>query len=36
MPKMPVRQSGFACSACGPFTKNSEWIQNGDIFINLN
>ena len=28
MPKMPVRQSGFACSACGPFTKNSEWIQN--------
>ena len=26
MPKMHVRQAGFAYSVCGPFTKNKEWI----------
>ena len=27
MPKMHLRQPGFTCSACGPFTKNTERIQ---------
>ena len=27
MPKMHLRQPGFTCSACGPFTKNKEIIQ---------
>ena len=28
MPKMHLRQHGFTHSACGPFTKNKERIQN--------
>ena len=27
MPEMHLRQHGFTCSACGPFTKNKEGIQ---------
>ena len=27
MPEVHLRQSRFACSACGPFTKNKERIQ---------
>ena len=27
MPEMHLRQAGFSCSACGPFTKNKEKIQ---------
>ena len=27
IPEMHLRQSGFICSACGPFTKNKERIQ---------
>ena len=27
MPEMHLKQSGFNCSACGPFTKNNERIQ---------
>ena len=27
MPEMHLRQPGFTCSACGPFTKNKERIQ---------
>ena len=27
MPEMHLKQPGFACSACGPFTKNKERIQ---------
>ena len=27
MPEAHLRQSRFACSACGPFTKNKERIQ---------
>ena len=27
MPEMHLRQPGFSCSACGPFTKNKERIQ---------
>ena len=26
IPEMHLRQSGFICSACGPFTKNKERI----------
>ena len=26
MPEMHLRQPGFTCSACGPFTKNKERI----------
>ena len=48
MPKMHLRQhtlldkSGFTYSACGPFTKNKERIQNlkkqeiRNIFIKMN
>ena len=28
MPKMHLKQLGFTYSACGPFTKNKEIIQN--------
>ena len=28
MPEMYLRQSGFRYSACGPFTKNKEKIEN--------
>ena len=28
MPEMHLKQPGFTCSACGPFTKNKERIQN--------
>ena len=28
MPEMHLRQPGFIFSACGPFTKNKERIQN--------
>ena len=28
MPEMHLKQSGFTYSACGPFTKNKERIQN--------
>ena len=27
MPEMHLRQPGFTCTACGPFTKNKEQIQ---------
>ena len=27
MPEMHLRQPGFTYSACGPFTKNKEWIE---------
>ena len=27
MPQMHLKQPGFTCSACGPFTKNKERIQ---------
>ena len=27
MPEMHLKQPGFTCSACGPFTKNKEQIQ---------
>ena len=27
MPEMHLRQPGFTCSACGPFTKKKERIQ---------
>ena len=27
MPEMHLRQPGFTCSACGPFTKNKQRIQ---------
>ena len=28
MPEMHLKQTGFTYSACGPFTKNKERIQN--------
>ena len=28
MPEMHLRQTGFTYSACGPFTKNKQRIQN--------
>ena len=28
MPEMHFRQPRFTCSACGPFTKNKERIEN--------
>ena len=28
MPEMHLKQPEFTYSACGPFTKNKEWIQN--------
>ena len=28
MPEMNLKQHGFTCSACGPFIKNKERIQN--------
>ena len=35
MPEMHLKQPGFTCSVCGPFTKNNERIQEfketGDI-----
>ena len=27
MPKMHLKQPGFTYSACGPFTKNKEWME---------
>ena len=27
LPEMHLKQPGFTYSACGPFTKNKEWIQ---------
>ena len=27
MPEMHLKQAGFTCSACGPFTKNKGRIQ---------
>ena len=27
MPEMHLKQLGFTCSACGPFTKNKERIE---------
>ena len=27
MPEMHLKQPGFTDSACGPFTKNKEWLQ---------
>ena len=27
MPEMHLRQPGFTCSACGPFTKNKKKIE---------
>ena len=31
MPKMHVRQPGYTCSACGPFTKSKERIKKSHI-----
>ena len=31
MSEMHLRQPGFTCSACGPFTKNKERIQKKKI-----
>ena len=28
MPEMHLKEPGFMCSACGPFTKHKERIQN--------
>ena len=42
MPEMHWRQPGFTYSACGPFTKNKERIQNlkkqeiQHVFIKMN
>ena len=42
MPEMHLKQAGFTYSACGPFTKNKERIQNlkkqeiQAIFIKMN
>ena len=39
MPEMYLRQSEFAYSTCGPFTKDKEWIKKQeiqDIFIKMN
>ena len=42
MPEMRLRQPGFTYSACGPFTKNKERIQNlkkqeiQHVFIKMN
>ena len=42
MPEMHLRQPGFTCSACGPFTKNKERIKKinkpeiQDVFIKTN
>ena len=42
MPEMHWRQAGFTYSACGPFTKNKERIQNlkkqeiQHVFIKMN
>ena len=42
IPEMHLKQSGFTYSACGPFTKNKERIQNlkkqeiQAIFIKMN
>ena len=34
MPEMHLKQPGFTCSACRPFTKNKERIQKfKEIFI---
>ena len=34
MPEMHIKQPGFTCSACGPFTKNKErfekFLQTGN------
>ena len=27
MPEIHLKQPGFSYSACGPFTKNKEWVQ---------
>ena len=27
VPEMHLKEPGFSYSACGPFTKNKEWIQ---------
>ena len=27
MPEIHLKQPGFTYSACGPFTKNKEWVQ---------
>ena len=42
MLEMHLRQLGFTCSACGPFTKNKGWNKGlkkqeiHDIFIKTN
>ena len=42
MPEMYLRQPGFTCSACGPFTKNKERMKKlkkqeiQDVFIKTN
>ena len=42
MPEMHLKQPGFTYSACGPFTKNKERIEefmqtgNTDFFIKIN
>ena len=34
MPEMHLRQPGFTCSACGPFTRNKERIQKFKETVN--
>ena len=41
MPEMDLQQLGFTYSACGPFTKNKDRIQNckveiHNIFLKMN
>ena len=42
MPELHLRQPGFTCSACSPFTKNKEKIKKlkkqeiQNIFIKIN
>ena len=36
MHEMHLKQPGFNCSACGPFTKNKERIEIQILFIKMN
>ena len=36
MPEMHLKQPGFTCSACGPFTKNKERIEKFVQTVNTN
>ena len=35
MPEMHLKQPGFTCSACGPFTKNKQEIEITSTKITL-